>query len=132
MADDDQAALAETMGFSSFGNQNPSKKRRLSPNPQPEPPCASANTEEINLEDDDDGEDNATAGPASTSLPERPPHGAQQRGAGRQHHARNNNGGIWYEGYYDNLSNSNPWERLEARMGLEARGAWPSEQGNTG
>lgn len=171
MADhDDQdaaAAMAQMMGFSSFGNQNPSKKRKLSPGASSarqqnqHPPATSANAVEIGLRDEKDNTRNSSShhegagveGGASTEeatrpahpagLPARPPpqHQGQHQhqgqrfsrgGPARQNH-RAPGGGSWHHGageggdgtgYHDDLANTNPWEALETRMGLESRGAW--------
>jgi hypothetical protein len=37
-------------------------------------------------------------------------------------------GAPWYEGYYDSLSNRNPWEKLENTMGLQPKGTWISHE----
>lgn len=97
------------------------------------------NTDEIDLDDDD--ETASPSGPQASlgsgiqaqvrpaSLPERPAPGTgfvgdsghqQQRPASHDHGSRD----IWYEGYYDNTSNENPWERLEQAKGLEPKGSW--------
>lgn len=116
------------------------------------PPAPATNTDEIQLDDDDDDEDGGgNAPPAAApseisqaqdarpaSLPQRPAagngfvgtehghgHGGgrNQRGGGHQggHQQRNS---LWYENYYDHLSNENPWARLEKKAGLQPRGSW--------
>lgn len=47
---------------------------------------------------------------------------------GRGQHHSAGNGAPWYEGYYDTLSNRNPWEKLEKAMGLSAKGTWVSHE----
>lgn len=103
---------------------------------QERPPAA--NADEIDLEDDD-----PTTEPSATqaqvrpaSLPQRPAPGTGFVGGGQKpaaaHHppppaASHEGGGSrapWYEGYYDHLSNENPWERLEKTKGLESKGSW--------
>ncbi|KFH42380.1 hypothetical protein ACRE_068990 [Hapsidospora chrysogenum ATCC 11550] len=67
-------------------------------------------------------------------LPQRPAPGVPPHNGGRtpgpqrgqQYHQRNNEGQPWYEGYYDSLSNRNPWEKLEKALGLQPRGSWIS------
>jgi hypothetical protein len=114
-------------------------------------PAPPANTDEIQLVDDDDDDDEeegddadgntvatavAEAGDISTqdayaaSLPQRPAAGtgfvgdfagnnqSHGHGGGKQHNK------LWYENYYDHLSNENPWARLEKKLGLQPRGAW--------
>ncbi|KAF4126373.1 hypothetical protein GMORB2_0109 [Geosmithia morbida] len=53
----------------------------------------------------------------ASSLPPPPPH-----------HDTGQPGTPWYEGYYDTLSNRNPWEKLEKAIGLEAKGTWLTHQ----
>lgn len=138
-------ALMAQMGFSSFGATSPpSKRRRYNPRADaslpPKPPQPSAtganstalgtgsNTDEIALDDDDDndGDDEpvqplAQARPAS--LPQRPAPVADSR---PDHHRSQPHGtrDTWYVGYYDPMSNENPWERLEKARGLEPQGTW--------
>lgn len=184
----DEQAMAQMMGFSSFGAQDrPQKKRRYNPGADaavhtqqvvqpastgsnatpmgtrvpaaaPEP----ANADEIDLEDDGDGDSGAQGAPAEQvtnpnlvasggagepaqtlphGLPQRPAVGAGSvapqhsggdhgRGTRGQHHGSDRaQGQPWYEGYYDTLSNRNPWEKLEKAMGLQPRGIWISHDG---
>lgn len=187
----DEQAMAQMMGFSSFGAQDrPQKKRKYNPEAdaavhttqqavQPAPTGSNstpmgtrapkeatraANTDEIDLDDGDD--DNAgaqgvpiehgtnpnhvpsgnTSEPATAlphGLPQRPaagvgftglPGGGEDYGRGprAQHHGSDRaQGQPWYEGYYDTLSNRNPWEKLEKAMGLQPRGTWISHDGQT-
>lgn len=103
---------------------------------------ATANTDEINLDDDDDSDGGGQGAPlghpppdvtASTipsehakgglllhGLPQRPARGVPSHTGGPTP------GQPWYEGYYDSLSNRNPWEKLEKEMGLQPRGSWIS------
>lgn len=50
----------------------------------------------------------------------------QQGHTSRAHHPSAGAGtrAPWYEGYYDSLSNRNPWERLEKSTGLSSKGTW--------
>ncbi|KAI5458572.1 hypothetical protein BGZ63DRAFT_406971 [Mariannaea sp. PMI_226] len=151
--DDDQALMAQAMGFSSFGAQHPNKKRRYNPRADasgfslpPKPsftganstalgskPPASSNLDEIALDMDDDDDVSA---PALTrvrpaSLPQRP---AAPTGdfVARNHqtsfpihrHQDPSPSGPWYEGYYDPMSNENPWERIETNRGMSSIGSW--------
>ncbi|CAG9979338.1 unnamed protein product [Clonostachys byssicola] len=108
----------------------------------------STNADEIDLEDDD-GEDgshavkgtvpgggsNAQSG--MNSLPRRPAVGAGEdgpsngahpdHGSRTQHNNRaaghgGHGGKPWYDGYYDSISNENPWEKLEKAMNLQPIG----------
>ena len=78
------------------------------------------------------------------SLPARPPPQASfnPQGGQNQHSHQGGGGGgggggghhnnrpqrqdraLWYEGYYDPMSNENPWERLEKQNSLESKGTW--------
>lgn len=148
--DDTTDDIMAQMGFSSFGGQNrPQKKRRYNPRAdavQDDPPSGTganstalgrpaANADEIDLEDDPTTEPPATqAQVRPASLPQRPAPGTGfvdgQKPAAAAHHpppASHEGGGSrapWYEGYYDHLSNENPWERLEKTKGLESKGSW--------
>ncbi|CAM1509081.1 Fc.00g028200.m01.CDS01 [Cosmosporella sp. VM-42] len=115
------------------------------------------NVDEIGLDDDDDDYNNPSASrdqrPQPTeasaseaqvrpaSLPQRPgprtvfatdatPH-QQIQHPGKSHQRSRQ---PWYDGYYDPMSNENPWERLEKAKGLEPKGSWlPRGHGtNTG
>ncbi|KAM5345823.1 hypothetical protein ACJ41O_011684 [Fusarium nematophilum] len=142
----DEALMAQ-MGFSAFGSSDPpSKRRRYNPHADAslplKPPAPSAtganstalgtnsNADEIPLDDDDDGSEPvqpplAQVRPAS--LPQRPavpapaPRHGQHQVSSQQHRQP---GETWYVGYYDPMSNENPWERLEKARGLEPRGTW--------
>jgi hypothetical protein len=132
--------------------------------PAPLQKIGAANTDEIDLEDEEDGDEDlneggqehsatSTAGatlpgqalPRPAGLPQRPApgigfinvgasrgpkyydnHGAGGvgGGAGGRGHGGGDGGRNWHEGYYDCLSNQNPWERLEKAMGLESKGTW--------
>ena len=105
-----------------------------------------ANVDEIGLEDDDDenppvSEHQGLEAAASTaaqaqvrpaSLPQRPAPGAgfitgatppqQAQPLSNDHNRRS--GQPWYDGYYDPMSNENPWERLEKAKGLDSKGSW--------
>lgn len=162
----DEQAMAQMMGFSSFGGPDrPQKKRKYNPHADaavgkaPRKPASTGanstalgtrtqastavNEDEIDLDDDDGGagqgpaveQPTAPSGSSEPShttlhqLPQRPvstneftissvdePHGQDSRSQGAQ----------WYEGYYDTLSNRNPWEKLEKAMGLQPKGTWLS------
>ena len=119
-------------------------------------PQAIANLDEIDLEDGDDPDDDdggvpTAPGPSRSALsavslklstqdlPQRSapapgtgPAGSQnaashngQDTAARQHHC-------WWQGYYDTLSNRNPWEKLEKSLGLQPRGIWLSHAEQSG
>ncbi|KAG7410864.1 hypothetical protein DER46DRAFT_108846 [Fusarium sp. MPI-SDFR-AT-0072] len=138
VSDDD---LMAQMGFSSFGAASPpSKRRRYNPNADALLPSKSSatgansmalgtgsNKDEISLDDDDnEGDANpeqkvpAQARPAS--LPQRPApaQGTPQGQHSGAHGARSNK----FTGYYDRLSNENPWEKIEKARGLTTRGTW--------
>ncbi|KAF4977151.1 hypothetical protein FZEAL_6294 [Fusarium zealandicum] len=135
-------ALMAQMGFASFGAASPpSKRRRYNPHadaalpPRPAPSSATganstalgSNAAEIPLDDDDNNDSEVVLPPAQArlaSLPQRPaPSQASRQG---QNSAPHGNRDTWYVGYYDPMSNENPWERLEKARGLEARGTWIS------
>ncbi|KAH7159695.1 hypothetical protein B0J13DRAFT_110990 [Dactylonectria estremocensis] len=149
--DDDEALMAQAMGFASFGAQHPNKKRRYNPRAdavsvsQPKPsatganstalgpaPTVRSNVDEIALDDDDavDTEAPALAQVRPASLPQRP--AAPQGGFATSHQASFQPrrpqdpppSGPWYDGYYDPSTNENPWERLEKARGLSALGPW--------
>lgn len=145
----DEALMAQ-MGFSSFGAASPpSKRRRYNPNADALLPSKSSatganstalgtgsNTNEIVLDgDDDDNQNEDKSGrqvPAQerpASLPQRPaPASAPRQG---QHSVPHERKETWYIGYYDHLSNGNPWEKIEKARGLTSRGTWLSrENGN--
>jgi hypothetical protein len=135
----DEALMAQ-MGFSSFGAVSPpSKRRRYNPNADAAIPSqASAtganstalgtpsNNNEIALDDEDEEDDNSgepvPAQVRPAGLPQRPApvHAARQG----QHVAPHERSDTWYIGYYDHLSNENPWERIEKARGLTTRGTW--------
>lgn len=148
----DEAAMASMMGFSSFGGPDrPSKKRRYNPDADAaidslaqtnaattgsnSTPLGSRkqtdgkNADEIDLEDEGGGMgegelafgSSGVAHPAS--LPQRPAT-VESNGAQDLHRTARNY--PWYEGYYDELSNRNPWEKLEKSIGLQPRGTWLS------
>ncbi|KAH6896777.1 hypothetical protein B0T10DRAFT_164056 [Thelonectria olida] len=159
--DDEQALMAQAMGFSAFGSQHPNKKRRYNPRADAggfslplkpagtgansttlgHGPLKGSNADEIAL--DDGGDDNvpaqATAQVRPASLPQRPaaPHGGFAAGQYQpqfQHHRPQNSPslGIWYDGYYDPMSNENPWERIEKARGMSSVGSWLSrDRGDT-
>ncbi|KAM0248195.1 hypothetical protein ACHAP5_003577 [Fusarium lateritium] len=136
----DEALMAQ-MGFSSFGAASPpSKRRRYNPNADAELPSqASAtganstalgtpsNNNEIALDEDDDEEGDNSGEPVPAqvrpaSLPQRPaPAHVPHQG---QHTAPHERSDTWYIGYYDHLSNENPWEKIEKARGLTTRGTW--------
>ena len=71
--------------------------------------------------------DDGDQGPAgeflvvSHELPERPGllvHPAKSRRANAE------GAKAWWEGYYDPQSNENPWDKLEGKMGIGAKGSW--------
>ncbi|KAF5665373.1 hypothetical protein FHETE_6733 [Fusarium heterosporum] len=135
----DEALMAQ-MGFSSFGATSPpSKRRRYNPNADATLPSqASAtganstalgtpfNNNEISLEDDEEEDDKprqqVSAQVRPAGLPQRPaPAHAPRQG---QHAAPRESKDTWYIGYYDHLSNENPWDRIEKARGLTTRGTW--------
>ncbi|KAF7546701.1 hypothetical protein G7Z17_g8250 [Cylindrodendrum hubeiense] len=151
-SDDEEAMMAQAMGFASFGAQHPNKKRRYNPRadaagfvPQSKPsatganstalgpaPTTRSNADEIAL-DDDDGDDVDISAPAQVrpaSLPQRPaaPSGVFATGQQAPFQPRRPQDpppqGPWYEGYYDPTTNENPWERLEKARGLSSVGPW--------
>ncbi|KAG8670229.1 hypothetical protein FPOAC2_09575 [Fusarium poae] len=138
----DEALMAQ-MGFSSFGAASPpSKRRRYNPNADASLPSKSSatganstalgtasNTDEITLDDDDneDEKDDKSGQQVSVQsrpagLPQRPaPASVPRQG---QHSVPHERRADWYIGYYDSLSNVNPWERIEKARGLTTRGTW--------
>lgn len=147
----DDQAMAQMLGFSSFGAQDPPQKRRrynpgggavASTGSNTTPLGArKPNAEEIDLDDDEEAapvEQVTSAGVSSEApqtsalhgLPQRPAPGAgfTDQGRGSQHH-HGDQGQPWYEDYYDTLFNRNPWEKLEKAMGLQPRGSWISHDG---
>ncbi|CEI70199.1 hypothetical protein FVEN_g1274 [Fusarium venenatum] len=144
----DEALMAQ-MGFSSFGAASPpSKRRRYNPNADASLPSKSSatganstalgtgsNTDEIALDDDDNEDEKekpgqkASAQARPASLPQRPaPASVPRQGQHSVPHERRDD---WYIGYYDSLSNANPWERIEKARGLTTRGTWvPLEKAN--
>ncbi|KAJ6441822.1 Alpha-1,2-mannosyltransferase alg11 [Purpureocillium lavendulum] len=146
---------AAARGSSTGSNATPLGATRRAAGGVSVPPPPSTNTDEISLDVDVNepaaaaaaGEENAapartsiTSLPRPADLPERPGAGTgfvgvPSRGEhGERHQHRGGDGGgpqsrkgeAWYEGYYDPTSNENPWERLEASMGLSPRGSWLS------
>ncbi|KAF5001036.1 hypothetical protein FGRMN_1321 [Fusarium graminum] len=142
----DEALMAQ-MGFSSFGATSPpSKRRRYNPNADAALPSqASAtganstalgthfNNNEIALESDEEEDDKSgqqvPAQVRPAALPQRPaPAHAPHQG---QHAAPLESKDTWYIGYYDHLSNENPWDRIEKARGLTTRGTWiPRDTGS--
>ena len=131
---DDQAAaaMAEAMGFSSFGHA--SKKRKYNPHTDAttsastsEPAFSSgANSAPLGTKPPAkvEGTDEEEASSRPASLPQRPAFASQPKdAAGRSVGGHNP---LWYEGYYDPSSNANPWDRLEKKLGLESKGPWLS------
>ena len=141
-------ALQEMLGFTSFGAQNP-KKRKFSGTvvapPDDGGDCSVVRTTQRG------GESGLPPRPADlpsrpADLPSRPPaltqqqqwhqqrqkqrwgrHGGEEREdegeeeeAGRQRERRD----PWWDGYYDPTSNENPWAELERRAGLGEKGSW--------
>ncbi|VUC22801.1 unnamed protein product [Clonostachys rosea] len=115
----------------------------LGPPPVTKP---SANVDEIDLEDDEESsaavkdivpDGGGIAELSTNSLPRRPavgvgeavPYNGAHSGHGSRphHHNRaaghdNHGGKPWYDGYYDSISNENPWEKLEKAMNLQPIG----------
>ncbi|KAH7263606.1 hypothetical protein BKA59DRAFT_64210 [Fusarium tricinctum] len=135
----DEALMAQ-MGFSSFGAASPpSKRRRYNPNADAALPSQDSatganstalgtpsNNNEIALDDDDEEDDNSgkpvSAQVRPASLPQRPaPASSPHQG---QHAAPHERSDTWYIGYYDHLSNENPWDKIEKARGLTTRGTW--------
>ncbi|PHH83816.1 hypothetical protein CDD82_5 [Ophiocordyceps australis] len=127
---DETTAVAQTMGFSSFGGPDrPRKKRRhdgTAPSdalnaqaPSALGDAAAANQDEMAH----DNGDKATAPLSSRppSLPQRPPTTsfAQTSLAPR-------NGPNCYEAYYDCASIQNPWALLESALSLHPNSPWPA------
>ncbi|KAH6684858.1 hypothetical protein F5X68DRAFT_276921 [Plectosphaerella plurivora] len=50
--------------------------------------------------------------------------GRGRRGGSHGQHGAGGDGKPWYDGYYDNRSNENPWQYLEKAAGLEPHGSW--------
>ncbi|TWU78876.1 hypothetical protein ED733_007698 [Metarhizium rileyi] len=98
-------------------------------------PGNQANTEANDENEDEPSEESAPPQPSPNhGLPARPAPGMgfgkppPARLQSHQHTSPAESSGVWYEGYYDNTSNENPWERLEKDMGLETKGTWVSKQ----
>ncbi|KAF5003932.1 hypothetical protein FDECE_9553 [Fusarium decemcellulare] len=147
-AQPDDALMAQ-MGFSSFGATSPpSKRRRYNPRADaslPPKPVSSkitganstalgsrANTDEISLDDDESESAQSPAQARPASLPQRPAPAAQTAFTPRlgQHSAPREVNNTWYIGYYDPMSNENPWERLEKTRGVQTRGTWLPRDAN--
>ncbi|KAK8107908.1 uncharacterized protein PG998_009921 [Apiospora kogelbergensis] len=194
--DEDAAAMAEAMGFSSFGGQNhPSKRRKYNARAdaafdsntnnestlalhydagsgsnntplgerrpqQPKPKKQKTNANEIDLDDDDDddddgqdggevdGNDAVAAGDQDDAQDPTPQHittsqppdqiqsGIDAIVAGLPRSPRGlpllpsakggRDGDRWWDDYYDPAFNTNPWEKIEKKLGIEARGTWLS------
>ncbi|KAM0264728.1 hypothetical protein ACHAQJ_000553 [Trichoderma viride] len=176
--DDEEEAMAQAMGFSSFGLQNRPQKRKYNPhadaiissdsktaqraakpsatgsNSTPlgvssrKPDSAAANVDEIDLDENEDGNEDDDVGIASKpiGIPESSatpalvrPHGLPERpvpgtgfigppGDDKGSHGHQDGSGhtAWYEGYYDPASNENPWKRLEGSKSLQSLGTWIS------
>lgn len=209
--DEDAAAMAEAMGFSSFGGQNhPSKRRKYNARAdaafdsntnnestlalhydagsgsnntplgerrpqQPKPKKQKTNVNEIDLDDDDDddddgqdggevdGNDAVAAGDQDDAQDPTPQHittsqppdqiqsgidaivaglppkptwsappaerkGFAQSSPGSNHRRQGGgrDGDRWWDDYYDPAFNTNPWEKIEKKLGIEARGTWLS------
>ncbi|KPM34027.1 hypothetical protein AK830_g12547 [Neonectria ditissima] len=151
-SDDDQALMAQALGFASFGAQGHlNKKRRYNPRADATliagqkpsvtganstalgpAPIARSNADEISL--DDDGDDESALAPTQVrpaSLPQRPavpPGGSASREQAHfqsnPHRSQDPSRGPWYEGYYDPMSNENPWDRIEKTRGISSVGTW--------
>ncbi|KAK8025507.1 hypothetical protein PG990_003330 [Apiospora arundinis] len=179
--DEDAAAMAEAMGFSSFGGQNhPSKRRKYNAradaafvvadgdestlalhydagsgsNNTPlgerrQPKKQKTNTDEIDIDDNDNDGDQDAEGDGDVQseidaivgdhgLPKKPVVSAvpAKRGgpaqSGSRHHGGGGRGGDresgqpWWDDYYDPAFNTNPWEKVEKKLGMEPRGTWLS------
>ncbi|KAK8130363.1 hypothetical protein PG999_002743 [Apiospora kogelbergensis] len=186
--DEDAAAMAEAMGFSSFGGQNhPSKRRKYNARAdaafdsntnnestlalhydagsgsnntplgerrpqQPKPKKQKTNANEIDLDDDDDDDDDGQDGgevdgndavaagdqdDAQDPTPQhittsQPPDQIQSgidaivAGLPEAHVGGGRDGDRWWDDYYDPAFNTNPWEKIEKKLGIEARGTWLS------
>lgn len=150
----DEAAMASMMGFSSFGDQDrPNKKRRFNPgadaavdssvtqaatgsNSAPlgvRSHIEGTNPHEVHLEEDlqniqdQPTADSPTISAHPSSLPQRPAAAILGMPLGSQVPREAAKADTWYQDYYDSLSNSNPWEKLEQNLGLQPRGIWPSQ-----
>ena len=66
----------------------------------------------------------SVSGSAAKFHPGPGPEGGRGGGGRGGRPARGGEGREWYVGYYDAGSNVNPWARLEAALGLEAKGTW--------
>ncbi|KAF4445885.1 hypothetical protein F53441_10411 [Fusarium austroafricanum] len=138
----DKALMAQ-MGFSSFGAASPpSKRRRYNPNADaslpPKPAGTGANStalgtgsnrDEISLDDDDEeghvnSEQQLPAQARPASLPQRPATAQVPRQG--QHSESHGARGAKFTGYYDRMSNENPWAKIEKARGLTTRGTWIS------
>ena len=153
--DTDEAAMAEMMGFSSFGGpERPQKKRRYNPGADAATATAAQTTgsnstplgarkerdvdnqDRIDLEDfGDDAGNHDDQIPAVVSLlgappailPRRPATSPSKPANSHQDMPQGMRTAPWYEGYHDTLSNLNPWAKLEERLGLEPLGNWPKQ-----
>ncbi|KZZ98314.1 hypothetical protein AAL_02832 [Moelleriella libera RCEF 2490] len=68
----------------------------------------------------------ASGAELSSSSTQQQQHSSWPQKKQHQRHQQQDHGPrkLWYEGYYDSLSNDNPWERLEKAMGLPSKGSW--------
>jgi len=151
----DEAAMAEMMGFSSFGGPDrPPKKRRYNPGADAATAAAAQRTgsnstplgarkelkvdnqDRIDLRDVDDDAGNhgdqvsavaSLLGAPPATLPQRPATSLSKPANSHQDPPQALRTAPWYEGYYDTLSNFNPWAKLEKKLGLEPLGNWPKQ-----
>ncbi|OAQ73237.1 hypothetical protein VFPPC_12957 [Pochonia chlamydosporia 170] len=105
-------------------------------------PKQAANEDEIDLEGEDDEQQSGQKEapresegqvPSHHGLPARPAPGtgfvgSRGQPASRERASQGTSAKPWYEGYYDNMSNENPWERIEKKLGLESKGTWVPRQ----
>ncbi|KAK7422854.1 hypothetical protein QQX98_001421 [Neonectria punicea] len=153
-SDDDQALMAQALGFASFGAQgHPNKKRRYNPRADATliarqrpsvtganstalgpAPTTRSNADEIAIDEDGDGDGGNAPAPAQVrpaSLPQRPaaPSGGsasrdQAPFQSAPHRSQDPSHAPWYVGHYDPMSNENPWDRIEKTRGLSSVGSW--------
>ncbi|PHH59670.1 hypothetical protein CDD81_2672 [Ophiocordyceps australis] len=123
--DDETTAVAQTMGFSSFGGPDrPRKKRRhhgTAPSDASNPQAPSALDDAATTNGDNGDRAAASLSSRPASLPQHSPTTsfAQTSLAPR-------NGPNWYQTYYDCASIQNPWALLESAMGLYPKSPWPT------
>ncbi|SPO03375.1 uncharacterized protein DNG_06058 [Cephalotrichum gorgonifer] len=113
MADVD---VAQLMGFASFGRKRKHSDPAASA-PIPSRPATGANDTEV-------GSAHARASLPAKPHPSLPAKPAASLSAAAPPFAAGEEGRDWWTGYYDPMSNENPWAYSEKMNGLEPVGPW--------